>query len=422
MGDRKRILKNSLFLYALTFSNYFIGLLLFPYLSRVLSVEKFGLIGFSTSLCLVFQMIVEFGFQLSTTAEISVHREEDRVVSQLISSMTAAKGVLAVVSTVAFVICVAFNENLRQHMLLVSLFYVDSIAKAFLPDAYFRGIEQMRAITIRAVTAKSGILVTTLLFVKNDSGLILYPLSMIVFDTIALIWAFSLIRKDEIRFVIVSVADILAAIKRSFWFFISRVSVSINGSLGAIFLGVKFLPESIEMGLFSGATKISTAGEQMIPPIGDSLYPFMVRKKDYSMFYKVLLFGGLFWFAGCSFVFVFADQFCSIILGNNYATAGQYLRILVIGVFFGFFGFMFGYPALSPLGKATYANAAIMVSAIINLIACLILWATDNISVLSVSIVFGSSDIVVFLFRFIAFLKFKKSIKESLSNLGEKRR
>ena len=34
-----RIFKNALFLYALTFSNYLIGLLLLPYLSRVLSVE-----------------------------------------------------------------------------------------------------------------------------------------------------------------------------------------------------------------------------------------------------------------------------------------------------------------------------------------------------------------------------------------------
>lgn len=68
---------------------------------------------------------------------------------------------------------------------------------------------------------------------------------------------------------------------------------------------------------------------------------------------------------------------------------------------------MFGYPALSPIGKAVYANAAIMVSAIINVIACMILWATDNISVLSVSIVFGSSDIVVFIVRFCAFMKFK---------------
>ncbi|HFU3673477.1 TPA: oligosaccharide flippase family protein, partial [Streptococcus suis] len=46
---KNKIAKNTLFLYILTFSNYFLGLMLFPYLSRVLSVEKFGLVGFSMS-------------------------------------------------------------------------------------------------------------------------------------------------------------------------------------------------------------------------------------------------------------------------------------------------------------------------------------------------------------------------------------
>lgn len=407
MSDRSRILKNSLFLYVLTFSNYFIGLLLFPYLSRVLSVEKFGLIGFLTSLCLIFQMIVEFGFQLSTTAEISINRDDANRVSNLVSSMTAAKGVLALISTIAFFCCTLVVDILRQHFFLAVLFYCDSIVKAFLPDAYFRGIEKMKAITIRAVVAKSGILFSTLLFIHNDDNLIIYPLSMVVFDSIALGWAFLLILKDHIHFVRVSFRDIFSSVHSSFWFFISRISVSINGSLGSIFLGLKFLPESVEMGLFAGATRISTAGEQMIPPVGDSLYPFMVRKKDYSIFYKVLAYGGIIWFVGCSFVFLFAGEICSFILGNNYFSAGQYLRILVIGVFFGFFGFMFGYPALSPIGKANYANAAIMVSALTNVSACLILWCTNNISLLSVCIVFGSSNIVVFFVRFFAFLRFR---------------
>ena len=55
--SHSRIFKNALFLYALTFSNYLIGLFLLPYLSRVLSVEKFGVIGFATSFCLENQMI-----------------------------------------------------------------------------------------------------------------------------------------------------------------------------------------------------------------------------------------------------------------------------------------------------------------------------------------------------------------------------
>lgn len=113
----------------------------------------------------------------------------------------------------------------------------------------------MKAITIRTVAAKSGILVVSLILVRGDENLIFYPLSMVIFDSIALVWAFALIHKDNIKFVKTSISEIFSSIKSSFWFFISRISVSINGSLGSIFLGMKFLPESVEMGLFSGATK-----------------------------------------------------------------------------------------------------------------------------------------------------------------------
>lgn len=337
--SHSRIFKNALFLYALTFSNYLIGLLLLPYLSRVLSVEKFGVIGFATSFCLVFQMVVEYGFQLSTTATISVHRDDKTKMSRTISTMTYTKLLLACGASVVFLACAMFVNMLRGHFIIILLFFVDSIAKALLPDAYFRGIERMKDITIRAVSAKSGILVATLLFVKGDDTLIIYPVSMIVFDTIALLWAFSLLKRDGLKATSTTMREMLEALKDSFWFFISRISVSINGSLGSIFLGMRYSPESVEMGLYSGA--------------------------------------------------------------------GGFLRILMVGVFFGYFSFMFGYPALSPIGKATWANAAIMVSAIVNLTACAVLWLAGNITPLTVCVVFSSTNITTFIVRFGAFMKFR---------------
>ena len=297
--SHSRIFKNALFLYALTFSNYLIGLLLLPYLSRVLSVEKFGVIGFATSFCLVFQMVVEYGFQLSTTATISVHRDDKAKMSRIISTMTYTKLLLACGASAVFLACAMFVDMLRGHFVIILLFFVDSIAKALLPDAYFRGIERMKDITIRAVSAKSGILVATLLFVKGDDTLIIYPVSMIVFDTIALLWAFSLLKRDGLKATGTTMREMLEALKDSFWFFISRISVSINGSLGSIFLGMRYSPESVEMGLYSGATKLSSAGEQMIPPLGDALYPSMVNKKDYRLFYRIVLRGGILWFLAC---------------------------------------------------------------------------------------------------------------------------
>ncbi|WP_302694703.1 oligosaccharide flippase family protein [uncultured Bifidobacterium sp.] len=412
--SHSRIFKNALFLYALTFSNYLIGLLLLPYLSRVLSVEKFGVIGFATSFCLVFQMVVEYGFQLSTTATISVHRNDKAKMSRTISTMTYTKLLLACGASAVFLACAMFVDMLRGHFVIILLFFVDSIAKALLPDAYFRGIERMKDITIRAVSAKSGILVATLLFVRGDDTLIIYPVSMIVFDIIALLWAFSLLKRDGLKATGTTMREMLEALKDSFWFFISRISVSINGSLGSIFLGMRYSPESVEMGLYSGATKLSSAGEQMIPPLGDALYPSMVNKKDYRLFYRIVLRGGILWFLACGLVEVLATPLCVLILGGQYASAGEFLRILMVGVFFGYFSFMFGYPALSPIGKATWANAAIMVSAIVNLTACAVLWLTGNITPLTVCVVFSSTNITTFIVRFGAFRKFRNLAEQDV--------
>lgn len=406
--SHSRIFKNALFLYALTFSNYLIGLLLLPYLSRVLSVEKFGVIGFATSFCLVFQMVVEYGFQLSTTATISVHRDDKAKMSRTISTMTYTKLLLACGASAVFLACAMFVDMLRGHFVIILLFFVDSIAKALLPDAYFRGIERMKDITIRAVSAKSGILVATLLFVKGDDTLIIYPVSMIVFDTIALLWAFSLLKRDGLKATGTTMREMLEALKDSFWFFISRISVSINGSLGSIFLGMRYSPESVEMGLYSGATKLSSAGEQMIPPLGDALYPSMVNKKDYRLFYRIVLRGGILWFLACRAGGSAGD---AVVRADSRRTVRQRwpgsCRILMVGVFFGYFSFMFGYPALSPIGKATWANAAIMVSAIVNLTACAVLWLTGNITPLTVCVVFSSTNITTFIVRFGAFMKFR---------------
>lgn len=358
-------------------------------------------------------MIVEYGFQISTTATVSLYREDKAKVSRIISTMTYAKLLLSVVVMAAFVICALTMGSVRDHWTIVSMFFVDSLVKALLPDAYFRGIERMKDITIRAVFAKSGILIITLLLVRGDDSLIIYPISMIVCDFVALMWSFQLLQRDGITATASTFREIWTAISESFWFFVSRISVSLNGSLGSIFLGQRFTPESIEMGLYSGATRLSTAGEQLIPPVGDALYPNMMKRKNYKLFYRIVIVGGFVWFIACALVAFLAAPLCAFVLGPQYSDAGIYLRILMVGVFLGFYSFMFGYPALSPIGKATWANVAIMVSAVVNFTACAVLWLTNNITPLSVCIVFASTNVTVLAVRLSAFLHFRYLAKDA---------
>lgn len=409
-NKNNRIFKNSFFLYILTFSNYFIGLLLYPYLSRTLTVENFGLVGFSMSFVLIFQVIVEFGFMISATALIARHRSNSEKVSEIISATMLAKLILVIVSLLLFLALSLIIPMVRAHFLIVFLFFTSSIITAMLPDFFFRGIERMQSITIRTVGAKLVSLLIVILFMKNDSQILLVPISLIIGNCASLIIAFVTMTTAGIQLRRVPIHDVILSIKGSLLFFFSRLAVSINGSLGAFFLGLKFLPTSIEVGIFAGATRLSSAGEMMLAPIIDSIYPHMVNKRDYGLFKKALIYGTGLWLITCLLVFIFADMICSIILGPKYLVAGDYLRVLLISMFFAFPNMMLGFPALSPIGKAKHANIGNFVSTGINVIACIILWLTGNISLISICQVITLSNVTMLMYRGTMFYKFRQLI------------
>lgn len=407
MDTKKRIAKNTFFLYVLTLSNYFLGLLLYPFLSRVLSVEKFGLIGFSMSFILIFQMIVEYGFSISTTADISRNRLNAKKINEIVTSVMWSKILLSFLAVSIFLGVSLFLPMIRNNILIVGLFLIDSIIKAMLPDFYFRGIEEMKTITIRAVIAKFLCILLAIIFVHSDKQIILIPVSFIIGDSIALIITFIMMVKKGVRISKPNFSEMHGMLKEGFLFFISRLSVSINNSVGSFFLGLSFSPASVESGVLAGITKITTAGEMMLTPINDSVYPHMVKEKDYKLLKKIFIYGGIVWLVGCLLVFIGADTVCSIILGAKYSSAGGYLRILMVNSFFAFFSIFLGYPSLSPIGKANYANAAIPVATIINVTACFILWIFNAITLVRILVIMSLMNIILVIIRGLALYKYR---------------
>lgn len=189
------------------------------------------------------------------------------------------------------------------------MFILDSFIKALLPDFYFRGIEEMKTITIRVVIAKTLAILLVLVFVSGDQQVIFVPISYILGDFVALIITVGTMIKKGVRFTPINILDIKAILKEGFPYFLSRISVSINNSIGTFFLGLKFSPSSIETGILSGITKITTAGDMLLTPVNDSIYPHMVKNKDYGLLKKIIILGGVIWFLGCGTVFILRISF-----------------------------------------------------------------------------------------------------------------
>ena len=70
--ERRIVLKNFLSLTTLQTINYLLPLVILPYLTRVIGMDKFGLIAFAQSLVQYFMILTDYGFSLSATKEISL--------------------------------------------------------------------------------------------------------------------------------------------------------------------------------------------------------------------------------------------------------------------------------------------------------------------------------------------------------------
>lgn len=412
--SRKRVMSNSVYLFILTFSNFFLYFLTIPYQARVLGPEIFGLVGFAMALTAYFKIVIDFGFMISATEQISIHRDDRGKVSKILSDTMYAKSLLLIVSAVVLLLLCMIVPVMREHMLLFILFFIGSAAKSLLPDFVYRGIERMRTITIRTVAIQLFFLVFLFVFVKSPEDVLWIPALDAIGSVVALLFAAGHINKS-LGFSLkrTEVKDVLKVIRESLWFFYSRIAANIYTATNIFVLGAVYGAASHIVGLYVSADRLVSAGKQVVTPIGDSLYPYMVRRNDYRLLKLVLIAGTLVMAAGCIIVAIYANDVTVFIFGQAYYGAGDYLRILTIVVFFAFPGILLGFPTLSPMGLAKHANISNIIAACLQIIQLLALLVFGNLTVINICIVTCITEFSTVAYRAVIIWKYRDRMKNT---------
>ncbi len=403
LNGKSALAKNTVMLYLLTFSSYFFGLVTVPYLTRVLGPEIYGDIGVATAFAVFMQLIFDFGFILSATADVAERREDKAELSALMTSVTICKLCMILVS---FAVCLAIGTlwgGGKIDLPLYALYLAYVAVNSLLPDYLYRGLEQMEKITVRTVVIKLLFVSCIFLFVKSQDQYLLVPVFYMLGSAVALAASFiDIWISYRIRFVLVPLSRIGKDFLNSFPFFISRFMINAYTTVNTMLLGV-ISPGSELIGFYSANEKIITAGKGAITPISDSLYPHMVRRKDFGLLKKMIAVGEPIILAGCVVVFIWAEKVCILLFGESYGAAGDVLRCMLPLLPIVFPSYVIGYPGLVPLGLRSVANASVMVGACCQIAGLCIGYFLGVLNVYYVALLTCLTEFIVLVIRTIAF-------------------
>lgn len=275
--EKKRLLSNFFSLSVLQGANYILPLVTVPYLVRVLGAEYYGLLAFASATVAYFQILTDYGFNLTATREISIHREDKAKVTEIFSSVMIIKFILMLLSFLLLTILVFSFEKFRKDALVYFLSFGMVVGQVLFPVWFFQGMEQMKYITYLNLLAKSIFTIAIFIFLKTQHDFYFVPLLNSIGYLITGFCSLYLVKKRfGLNFSFQNIVTIKYYLVDGWHVFISRFYVSLYTTTNLFLLGL--FTNNTTLGYYSIADKIVVAIGGLFEPANQTIYPFLAKK------------------------------------------------------------------------------------------------------------------------------------------------
>ena len=275
--DNKRLLSNFLSLVILQGASYILPLITLPYLVRVLGVENYGLLAFATAMIAYFSIMTDYGFNLTATREISIHRNNKAKLIEIFSSVMIIKLIFMIISFIAMSIIVLSFEKFSQNWEIYFLTFGTVVGQVLFPIWFFQGMERMKYITYLNIGSRLLFTIAIFVFIHNQTDLYIVPLLNAISGlTIGIISLIILKIEFGIKFKFQERLVLKEKIIEGWHIFVSSIGIQGYKINSILILGI-FTSELI-VGYFVVAKKILDITNQLNGIISRVYFPYLVSK------------------------------------------------------------------------------------------------------------------------------------------------
>ncbi|MFT0156633.1 oligosaccharide flippase family protein [Tenacibaculum ascidiaceicola] len=410
LKNQKVLIANYSYLGLLQIINLLIPLATYPYLIQTLGKQLYGKVIYSQAIIGYLVILVNFGFNISATKEVSIHRENKHKITEIVSSVFQIKFAFLILTIIILTLALFFlNLDKEFHLLLYLTMWL-CLYEFIFPVWYFQGLEEMKYITLITLSTRLLFLGLIFVFINSKEDYLLLPIISGIGAVLAgLISIYIVFIKHKVGFKIQKLDVLLYHIKEALPIFISNVSIRLYVSSNKVILG-SFLGMT-EVAYYDLAEKIVSILKMPQSILSRVLFPKISREKNMSFVKKVFKFSiglNLFLYL-CLF---FLAEFLILLLGGEEMSPSLHI-LLILGITIPLVGIgnTLGVQVLIPLGYSKIFSKVIVSSGVLYSVLVTTLIISNNITILNLTI------LTVLIEVFVVFYMFLFSIRKKLWTL-----
>lgn len=391
--------KNTLWQYGLQILKYLFPLLLIPYLTRILGTEGYAVYAYVLSFMGVVQTIADFGFTLSGTKKVVDLRGDTAALSRLVGAITVARLMLLCGLFFCVMVVIRFIPIMAENTVYVIWAFFATAGRTVLPDFIFQGNERMGPLTTRYFASKGVQVALTILLVRGPGDLILVAVADVLSEIVDIAWSY----RAQKRMFGVGIArptfkESFEELRVSAIYCVSNVSSSLFSGFTTVIIGLAITSKT-DIAFWSLTLTTVNAVQSLYTPIANSLYPHMIKNRDFGFARKLAL-------VALPVLVLGIVAYCALskpimlVLGGPEYVGGAHVMWMISPIFiFSFYGILIGWPVLGAMGHVKELTVSTLFTGIVNVVSLLALYLAGLITLDVICVARWGCDALLLLVR-----------------------
>lgn len=396
---------NFFFLVLLQGVNYLLPLLSFPFLFRVLGVERWGLVSFGYVLIQYFVMFTDFGFNLSGTKYISENRNNPEKINHFLNAAMIGRFILCLSSFIILLILVFSFPRFKADALFYILYFGIVLGNVMFPMWFFQGMETMKYMTLFNIISKALSILPFFIFIRKPEDYLYVPVFYSFgFMLAGFVSLYLIYRKMGMKWFMPKVEEVGYALKDSSTYFLSRISTSLFTTSNSFLIGLVL--GNTAVGYYSAAEKLYQAYNQLLTPFTGVLFPHIAKKRDSVFFkkvYRIISYSNI---VCVGIVLLLSSFILQLVYGETSPEILSVFNTLILACFVTIPSMLLGYPFLAAMGHPKFTNYTLILISFIHITGLLILAIFGLFNIVSVAMMVVFSEVLLFIIRRIGVTKF----------------